>query len=113
MHHFGQASGPGSATTLRWPRARSPSTSASRLTPGIGCSPGRIDIGHDHRAGVVHAGAEFAEQRFQPGVTMRLHHRDDVARAGLTRRLQHRGDLHRMVAVIVDHRDAAGSRRSW
>src|SRR5581483_3163836 len=31
--------GEGSATTERWPRARSPSTSASRFTPSIGASP--------------------------------------------------------------------------
>ena len=67
-----------------------------------------IDIGDDDRAGVVHAGAELLEQRGEAGVAVRLHHRDHVARAGLARRLQHRGDLHRMVAVVVDHRDAAG-----
>ena len=31
--------GDGSGTTLRWPRARSPSTNASRFTPSIGASP--------------------------------------------------------------------------
>ena len=31
--------GDGSGTTERWPRARSPSTSASRFTPWIGASP--------------------------------------------------------------------------
>ncbi len=69
---------------------------------------GGIDVGDDHRAGVVHAGAELGEQRLQPRVAVRLHHRDHVARAGLPRRLQHGGDLHRMMAVIVDHGDAAG-----
>ncbi len=34
-----RCSGPGSGTTLRWPLARSPSTSASRVTPGSGASP--------------------------------------------------------------------------
>ena len=41
-------------------------------------------------------------------VAVRLHHGHHIARAGLPRRLQHRGDFHRMVAVIVDHGDAAG-----
>ncbi len=34
-----RCSGPGNGTTLRCPRARSPSTRASRVTPAIGCSP--------------------------------------------------------------------------
>ena len=34
-----RCSGPGSGTTLRWPRARRPSTSASRSMPAIGASP--------------------------------------------------------------------------
>ena len=103
-----RCSGPGSGTTLRWPLARRPSTSASRSMPGIGCLAGGIDIGHDHGAGVVHAGAELLEQRLQAGVAVRLHHRDHVARAGLAGGLQHGHDLDRVVAVIVDHGDAAG-----
>ena len=38
-HRARAASGAGSGCTLRWPRARRPATSASRLTPSIGCSP--------------------------------------------------------------------------
>ena len=65
--------------------------------------PGRVlvRIGDDHRAGVVHAGAELGEQRVQPRVAMRLHHGHDIARAGLTRGLQHGGDLDRVVAIVV------------
>ena len=68
---------------------------------------GRIHICDDHRAGIVHAGAELVEQRVQARVPVRLHHRDHVARAGLPRRFQHRGDLHRVMAVVVDDRDTA------
>ena len=38
---------------------------------------------------------------------MRLHHRDDIARAGLAGGLEHGRDLHRVVPVIVDDGDAA------
>ena len=70
--------------------------------------PRGVDIGDDHRAGVVHAGAEFSKERFQPGVAVWLHDRDHVPRAGLAGGFQHRRDLYRVVAVIVDHGDTAG-----
>src|SRR4028119_1966121 len=84
-------SGPGSGTTLRWPRARRPPTSEPLSMPSTGASPaagtagalrarapppprrallhardrplaGGVDVGHYHRARVVHAGAELVEQ---------------------------------------------------
>src|SRR6266700_288822 len=67
---------------------------------------GRIDLRDDDRIGVVEAGAELLEQRLQTGIAMRLHHGDDLAVGRFARGLQHGRDLHRMVAVIVDHRDA-------
>ena len=51
---------------------------------------GRIDFGDHDRVGIVEAGAEFLEQRLQPGEAMRLHHGDDLAVGGFTRRLQAR-----------------------
>ena len=67
---------------------------------------GRIDIGDDHRVGIVEAGAELLEQRLQPRVAVRLHHGDDLALGRFARRLQHRRDLDRMMAVVVDDGDA-------
>src|ERR1051326_3072030 len=37
---------------------------------------------------------------------MRLHHRDHLSVARFARRLEHRRDLHRMMPVVVDHRNA-------
>ncbi len=41
---------------------------------------GRVDVGDDHGVGVVEAGGEVVEQRLQPGVAVRLHHGDHLAR---------------------------------
>jgi hypothetical protein len=35
----------------------------------------------DHRVGVVEAGRELVEQRREPGIAVRLHHRDHLAAA--------------------------------
>ena len=67
---------------------------------------GRIDFGHDHRIGIVEAGAELLEQRLQPREAMRLHHGDDLAIGRFARRPQHGRDLDRVMAVVVDDGDA-------
>ena len=67
---------------------------------------GRIDFGDDDRVGIIEAGAEFLEQRLQPGEAMRLHHGDDLAIGGFPRRPQHGRDFDRVMAVIVDDGDA-------
>src|SRR5215208_7067989 len=66
----------------------------------------RIDLRDDHRVGVIEAGGEFLEQRGQPRVAVRLHHRDHLPVGRFPRRPQHGGNLHRMVAVIIDNRHA-------
>ena len=38
---------------------------------------------------------------------MRLHHGNHITRAGLPGGLQHGGDFHRVMAVIINHRNAA------
>src|SRR3546814_15180183 len=43
-----------------------------------GIFTGGIDIGDDHRVGIVEAGTEILEQVAQAGVAMRLHHGDDA-----------------------------------
>src|SRR3954467_4824901 len=40
---------------------------------------GRIDLGDDHGVGVVEAGRERLEQRFEPPVAVRLQHRAPLA----------------------------------
>ena len=67
---------------------------------------GGVDIGYQHRVGVVEAGAEPVEQLGEPRVAVRLNDGDHLAFGDRPRRLQHRGDLDRVVAVIVDDRDA-------
>src|SRR5262252_8125756 len=67
---------------------------------------GRIDMGNDDAVGVVKAGAERLEQRMQAGVAVRLHHGDHLALGGFAGSAEHRCDFDRVVAVIVDHRDA-------
>ena len=66
----------------------------------------RIDIGHDHRVGVVETGTEVAEQIGQAGVAVRLDDRDHPTLGDRARRLQHRGDLDGVVAVVVDNAHA-------
>ena len=40
---------------------------------------GRIDIGDDHRIGIVEAARKFVEERDEPRIAMRLHDSDDLA----------------------------------
>ncbi len=65
-----------------------------------------VDIGDDHRVGIVEAGAEPIKQIGEPGVAVRLHDGDDLAGGDRPRRLQNRGDLDRVVAVFVDDGDS-------
>src|SRR6267142_4911803 len=67
---------------------------------------GRINLGDNNRIGIVETGAEFLEQRLQPGEAMRLHHGNDLAVSGFTRRFKNGSYLDRVMAVIVDHGDA-------
>src|SRR3546814_16960202 len=69
---------------------------------------GGIDVGDDHRVGLVEAGAELLEEVVQARVAMRLHHGDNAAAAGLACGGQHSGDFHRLVAVVVDAGATAG-----
>ena len=62
-------------------RARSGRRPAHRgRCPWIGASPAGVDIGDQHRVGVVEAGAEPVEQIGEPGIAVRLHDGDDLAR---------------------------------
>ena len=67
---------------------------------------GRVDRRDDDRVGIVEAGAELVEQGREARVAVRLHHGDDLPVRRGAGGLQHRGDLDRMVAVIVEDRDA-------
>lgn len=67
---------------------------------------GRIDVGDDHGVGVAETGAEFLEQIADPRVAMGLHHGDQPAAPDLSCRTQDRRDLDRVVAIVIDDRDA-------
>src|SRR5215510_40368 len=79
-----------------------------RLAVGAGDRrlAGRIDVGDDHDVGVVEAGRELHEQVVQPRVAVRLHYGDHLAVRRLARGAQHRRNLDRVMAVVVEHRDA-------
>ena len=66
---------------------------------------GGIDLGHDHRVGIVEAGAEFLEQIVQPRIAMGLDHGDDISFGAGTGSVEHGGNFHRVMAVIVNHHD--------
>ena len=80
--------------------------SACLSTPFIGGFAGGIDVGDDHAVGVVEAGGEGVEQRSQTGIAVRLHDRDHLAGRRAARGVQDRADLDRMMAVVVEDRDA-------
>ena len=90
----------------RWPCALIAAASAVLVDALDRRLAGGIDVGDDHRVGVVEAERESVEQRLQAGVAMRLHDRDHLALGRGARGAQHRGDLDGMVAVIVEDRDA-------
>ena len=67
---------------------------------------GGVNVGDQDSVGIDEAGRELVLNVAQPRVAMRLHDGDHLAAACGARGAQDGGDLHRMVAVIVDHRDA-------
>src|SRR5262249_19093592 len=67
---------------------------------------GGVDLGRDHRVGIVEAGAELVEEVMEAGEAMRLDDRDHLARGDRPPRLQYRRDLDGVVAVIVEDVDA-------
>src|SRR6202035_2873143 len=66
---------------------------------------GRIDGCHDHRVGVVEAGAELVEEVAEAGEAVRLDDGDHPPGGNRPRRLEHRGDFDRMVAIVVEDVD--------
>ena len=61
---------------------------------------GGVDGGHQHRVGVVEAGAELVEQAGQPCVAVRLHHGHDPAPGAGTGGLEHGADLEPGVSDV-------------
>ena len=65
-----------------------------------------VNIGNQHRVGIVETAAEITEQVFQPGVAMRLHNGDDAVF-----RFQHPGcaeggpNFNRVMTVIINDHD--------
>ncbi len=67
---------------------------------------GGINIGDDHRIGVVEAGAEAFEQVAQTAEAVGLHHRDHLTGRDAPGGAKHRGDFDRMMRIVVDDGDA-------
>ena len=100
-----RSSGPSIGRTSRCPCRRTPSTRASRLDALDRRLAGGVDRRHQHRVGVVEAGAEILEQAGEAGVAMRLHDGDHAAGGAGARGAQHGLDLDRVVAIVVDDAD--------
>jgi hypothetical protein len=96
----------------RWPPERMREISASELAPSIGFLAGGVDRRQDDAVGIVEAIGKILEEARQTRVTMRLVHRDDAALARFAGCPQHGLDLHRMVAVVVEDRNAVPGRPS-
>ena len=81
------------------------------VTPGIGASPGGIDVGEDHHVGVDERVGEVAPQRRRARVAVRLEH---ARRRAPSRRPAPAASTAAtspgMVRVVVDERDAADAR---
>src|SRR5579871_687940 len=74
-----------------------------------------IDRRHDDVVSIVETGTELLEQIAEPRVAVRLHDGDDMTLGGGARGLQGGCNLDRMMAVIVEDRDAvpfAGARKA-
>jgi len=68
------------------------------VDPGNRRLAGRINLGDDHRVGVVEAGTNSSNSDCSRGEAMRLHHRMILPLLEFTRRLQHRRDLNGMMS---------------
>ena len=68
---------------------------------------GGVDVGDEHDVGLVERARELVEEIARAGVAMRLEGDDDAPVVGALRRVERRLDLGRVVAVVVDERDAA------
>ncbi len=88
------------------PRAATHPRSDWPVTPGIACSLGGINARDHHDVGRFERASELVAQRLRARITVRLKHRDDPARMPRARRLQRGADFTRMMAVIIDHREA-------
>ena len=74
----------------------------------------RVDLGHEQRVRSRERAAEVVDQVVRARVAVRLEgEHQPPARPGLARGLDRRLDLGRMVAVVVDERDAPGLRRDF
>ena len=71
----------------------------------------RINIGDDHRIGIVERARKTIEERMETRIAMRLHDGDDSGLGGRARGTQNSGDFDRMVAIIVENGCAVPIRR--
>ncbi len=74
---------------------------------------GRIDVEHDERIGVVEGGGEFFHQIASAGIAVGLEDDVNLAEPALAGGGERGPDLGWMVAIVIDHADAAGLPLSW
>ena len=94
-------------TGSTWPATRSARASERPSAATIGCFARRVDLGQQHRIGLAEHLDEVFEAIARAAVAMRLERQHDALpgeRAARGR--QHRGHFHRVVAVVVDQREA-------
>src|SRR5580698_4925946 len=71
-----------------------------------GLLAGGVNVGEDENVGLIEGAAEVVPQRLRARIAMRLKKNQRAIELRGARRLQRRFDLHRVMAVVVNHRDA-------
>ena len=104
-HQTCKASSPSTARTSRWPW-RIPGDQVDPTAPSMGPRRPRKPRRSPRRRRRWSSWRRNRRTVAQAGVMVRLMNRDDAALGRLTRGFQHRRDLYRVMAVIVDDRDA-------
>ena len=94
-------------TAPRWPKVCNRSVKDLRADALDRRLRRRVNVDHVDGIGLVKGAREIVHQRLRPGVAMRLEENMNAAVAARPRGGQSRANLGGMMAVIVDHGDAA------